>query len=269
MSKVSLVLISMNEEDFVPKFLESLKRQTRKPDEIILIDSSTDRTPELMKSHVSKVIYTPPKGCGHAREIGVKNSSGDILVFTDIDSILDPMWLEEMTRMFEDDKVSVVQGQVLFNSFGKEENTMWSKGLQEKGKYICGCNMAFRREVLEKIHFDSVYLDDIDIGYRVSKKYIIYGNKKAKILHYGASQREKNSSELWKRGVVYYTGWMQLIKKYKHPYWVARMLYNILMLLLNGNIKVFLFHVAMLVYVIFLEMLYLFKVCISKIFKLI
>jgi glycosyltransferase involved in cell wall biosynthesis len=252
--KVSLILVSKNEEKHVPKFLQSLKKQTRKPDEIILVDSSTDNTPNLMKPYVNKVIFTEPRGCGAARDIGVKNSKGDILVFTDIDAVLHPNWLEEMIKTFDNPEVNVVQGQVLFNSLNKEENSMWSKRLQEKGKYICGCNMAFRRKVLKEFHFDpNIYLDDIDMGYRISKKYIVYGNKKATVYHYGAKIRENDNVALWKRGVVYYTGWIQLVKKYKNPYWIARIGYNIIYLLYLGNIKVFCLHIAMLFNAIYLE----------------
>jgi hypothetical protein len=114
--------------------------------------------------------------------------------------------------------------------------------------------MAFRKKVLSEFHFDSnILLDDIDMGYRVSKKYIIYGNKKATVYHYGASLREESELDLWKRGVVYYTGWIQLIKKYKSPYWIARMSYNIVYLLCLGNVKVFCFHVAMLFDALYLE----------------
>jgi glycosyltransferase involved in cell wall biosynthesis len=265
--KVSLILISMNEEDCVPKFLESFKKQTRKPDEIILVDSSTDKTAKLMKPYVDKILFTPPKGCGAAREVGVKNSKGDILVFTDIDAILHPNWLENIVKTFNNPKINVVQGQVLFESLNKEESNMWSKGLPEKGKYLNGCNMAFRRKVLEEFPFDPhINLDDIEMGYRVSKKYIIYGNKNAIIYHYGAGKREYNKLDLWKRGIVYYRGWIELIIKYKNPYWIARMGYNMFYLLYLGKIRFFCFHIVMLFYATYSEVKdNIFKVCNEKI----
>lgn len=240
--KVSLILVSKNEEKHIPKFLESLKKQTRKPDEIILVDSSTDNTPKLMKPHVNKVIFTEPKGCCYARIIGIKNATGDIIVFTDIDAILYPNWLEELIKPFDDPEIKVIQGRIFTKNYrGIDERGIFSSDLQDKGKFICGCNIAFRKEVLVEFPLDPHQTwEDIELGYRISKKYFIYGARKAIIYHYGPSSfKERN---LWNSALWSGTGWSRILIKHKNLHWVMRIGYNILNVWRVHGFKAFLYY---------------------------
>lgn len=258
--KVSLVLVSKNEEEYVKKFFASLKKQTLKPDEVILVDSSSDNTAKIAKPFVDKLIVTPTKCAGHARNIGVKNSKGDIIVFTDVDTILHPDWLEELVKPFENPKVSVVQGQVFLRSYsGKNDKWMFSTGLKEEGRmYLNNCNSAFRRKVLKEFPLaNDINWDDIELGYRLSKKYIIYGCKGAKVYHYGSKMeiRFKTNKDIWDYSFKYSLGYLQILKKYKNMYWFLRIWYNIFGSFIfapNKKIgfKIFLFYVTSFFYIL-------------------
>lgn len=258
--KVSLVLISKNEEKHARKFFEYLKKQTRKPDEIILVDSSEDKTAKIAKPFVDKLIKTPTTCQAHARSIGIKISKGDIIVFTDIDAIPHPNWLEELVKPFKNPEVNVVQGQVFLKSYnGHGEKWLFTTGLKEWGKYLNHCNTAYRRKVLEEIPFDvNTVWDDPDMGYRVSKKYPIYGCKKAKVYHYDPRANlfiERGDEYLWKATLRLSYGWVYLIKKYKNSYWVLRSIYNIFSAAREGSFKIFVYYSAAFSYVIFLEII--------------
>ena len=263
-NKVSLILVSKNEEKNVKRFFNSLKKQSRKPDEIVLIDSSKDRTAEISKPFVDKLIKTPTNCAGHARSIGIKHSKGDIIVFTDIDVVPYPNWLEEITKCFENPDINVVQGQVFMKSYsGKNDKWLFSTGLREWGNRLCHCNTAYRRKVLEEIPFDpEQFWDDVEMSYRVSKKYKIYGCKAAKIYHYGAVVKSrtgnKSLKEFWDHMVFYSVGWIRILKKYKGSekiYWFLRMGFNVFGILREGTtgLKVFSYYILTLPYAWYLE----------------
>jgi glycosyltransferase involved in cell wall biosynthesis len=251
--KVSLILVSKDEEKHLPKFLSSLKKQTRKPDEIILVDSSSDKTPKIMKPYVDKIITVEPRGCCRARIIGINKSRGDIIVFADIDSILYPNWLEELVKPFSNPDIKVVQGRINSKSYdGKMDSGIFSSDLKEKGKFICGCNVAFRRSVLEEFPLDPYMTwEDIELGYRISKKYDIYGARNAIVHHYGASSFEERN--MWNSAVWSGVGWSRILLKHKNMYWFFRINYNIFNVLLVHGLKAFLLYTFAFYYALLME----------------
>ena len=226
MMKISLLLVSKDEEKFAKNFFESVQAQTRKPDEIILVDVSKDRTPEIAKPYVNKLILADRAGAGYQRGIAVKHSTGDILAFTDVDTVVDKHWLEELEKMFQNPEIHVVRGLVEWP--GKQH----SQELPTKGKRINHCNTAYRRHVLEEIPFDPNLSrgDDWDMGHRVSKKYTIHGCSTAKVTHFSLQKIG------WKNSKLYCKDWFALIKKYKSPYWLMRTGYNIFYPLKQGKV---------------------------------
>ena len=97
--KISVVIPALNEEKLLPKTLASLNQQTRKPDEIIVVDaSSTDKTAMLAKDAGAIVISIPKKTIGYSRQQGLFKATGDIVATTDADAILPPDWIERIER---------------------------------------------------------------------------------------------------------------------------------------------------------------------------
>lgn len=95
--KISVLIPAYNEQRYLPKTLESLKNLDRKPDEIIVIDgSSTDNTVNVAKNLGAKVITVPHRGIGYARQKGLEAASGDIIAFTDSDTIVPRDWLTKI-----------------------------------------------------------------------------------------------------------------------------------------------------------------------------
>jgi len=264
MMKVSLILTSKNEEKFAKKFFQAIKKQTKKPDEIILVDSSADRTAEIAKPFVDKLIKLDHSigakyrdAAGLQRNIGIKNSRGDIIVFTDLDAIPHPDWLEELTKPFENPNINVVQGQVFFHSYnGKREKGMFQAGLKEWGKYLNNCNAAFRRKVLKEFPLaNDIRWDDVELGYRISKKYIIYGNKKAKVYHYAVNFKER---DMWDSAFFSAIGWVRILKRYRKSlydttYWFFRIWYNIFCVIKAWGFKTFIYYCIAFFYALCLE----------------
>ncbi|MFO8015814.1 MAG: glycosyltransferase [Candidatus Woesearchaeota archaeon] len=103
--KISIIIPALNEEDYLPKLLESIKKQTMKDYEVIIADAgSKDRTVSIAKKHGAKVVRggMPAKG----RNNGAKAANGDFLFFFDADVILPKGFLgnayDEMQGRFLD-----------------------------------------------------------------------------------------------------------------------------------------------------------------------
>lgn len=173
---ISIIIPTKNNEDTIGELLLSLLNQTIKPDEIIVVDSSTDNTPEIVREYPVKMITAPAKGANHARNVGIKNSKGDILVFIDGDCKADKDWLKYIIQGFAKENIACVGGSVktlnLNNFIGLygelsifklmpiyDDDAVITKENFSKSKKPISANMAITREVFEKIgEFDEKYL---------------------------------------------------------------------------------------------------------------
>ncbi len=90
---VSVVIPAYNEEKLIGKTLETIKQQTYKKLEIIVVDNnSTDNTAKICREYDVTVIKEERKGVGYARQKGCMAAKGDIIVMSDADIIAPPDW---------------------------------------------------------------------------------------------------------------------------------------------------------------------------------
>lgn len=83
--KLTVSMITMNEEKAVAKVVNDIRRVA--PDaEILLVDSSRDRTAEIATNLGCRVIKQfPPQGYGPAMDRAVREANGDIVITLDCD----------------------------------------------------------------------------------------------------------------------------------------------------------------------------------------
>ena len=98
---LSIVIPSLNEEQYLPFLLDSIKNQTE-PNvfEVIVADAgSKDRTIEIAKRYECKIVKggLPAKG----RNEGAKVAKGDLLLFLDADTILPEDFFEKTLAEFK------------------------------------------------------------------------------------------------------------------------------------------------------------------------
>ncbi|MEM3489711.1 MAG: glycosyltransferase [Nitrososphaerota archaeon] len=108
--KVSLITTCLNEEKHLHSWFNSIMQQTRKPDELVIVDGgSTDRTIELLYELADKapfpvkIIQSNGANIARGRNIAIRNSSYQLIVCSDIGTILDKDWLLYMVVPFEID----------------------------------------------------------------------------------------------------------------------------------------------------------------------
>ncbi len=116
--RVSVVATVLNEEKSIPRLLESLLGQSRPPEEVIVVDGgSRDGTLAVLEQWAAegrlplRVHSCPGANISQGRNVAIADAQGPVVAVTDAGVRLDPHWLEELVRPFEqDDGVNVVAG---------------------------------------------------------------------------------------------------------------------------------------------------------------
>ncbi len=99
---LSIVIPTLNEEKFLPRLLESIKRQSFADYEIIVSDgNSTDNTKKIaLENNCKFVVDTEHHSPSWQRNNGAAIAQGDILLFLDADSVLKDGFLEKVVKEF-------------------------------------------------------------------------------------------------------------------------------------------------------------------------
>lgn len=107
---ISVVMITMNEEKAIANVVTDIKKYA--PDaEILIVDSSRDKTPDIAASLGVKVIRQfPPKGYGRAMDLALRSASGDVVVTLDCDNTYPAAMIPEMARYISESGYDIVDG---------------------------------------------------------------------------------------------------------------------------------------------------------------
>lgn len=174
---VSVIICTYNREKYLPLTLHSLKNQTvdKKKYEIIIVNNnSTDKTEEISKRFIEenpdlniKYVVETQRGLSAARNRGIKESDGEIIIFIDDDAEVTPNYVEEAVKFFQTyDDVDAMGGKIIPKyEDGKEPEWMsiflwglvtksdWGNKIRKYpySKYPPGCSMSFRKKIFDEI----------------------------------------------------------------------------------------------------------------------
>ena len=110
--KISIIIPTYNEEEYLPKLLYSIKEQEFNDYEIIIADAgSRDRTTEIAESYDCKVIEGGLPALG--RNNGAKIALGEFLLFLDSDVVLSAGYLESAIEEFEENELGIAITQII------------------------------------------------------------------------------------------------------------------------------------------------------------
>lgn len=228
---VSIMIPCYNEEKTIERCILSCLAQTVKLDQILVVnDSSTDRTPEILKQYKGKIhAIKTPKNTGNkssAQEYGLQFITSDIVVTTDGDTILDKDFAKEIVKEFDDPKVAAAGGYVRsmkYNWLTRCRAVDYSIG-QNLHKLaqsylgfmfvIPGAAGAFRTEIFKNyLTFDhDTITEDLDFTYKLHKLgFKIAYNRKAIVLTQDPATLKSyiNQMRRWFGG-----GWQNLVKHF-------------------------------------------------------
>ncbi|MCX6231084.1 MAG: glycosyltransferase family A protein [Bacteroidetes bacterium] len=119
MKDVSVVITSYNKGKLIQEALDSVKNQTFKNVEIIIIDDlSTDKDTllilaEIAKTDIKVILLDKNIGVSETRNIGIRQSEGKYILLLDGDDKIAPSYIEKAVKVLESNpEIKVVSSEV-------------------------------------------------------------------------------------------------------------------------------------------------------------
>lgn len=226
---VSIIIPTLNRKERLKEALLSLNSLDYPRDRleaVVVSDGSTDRTEKMIQALKKELNYNfiflkeKRVGISHAKNVAIKNSSGEIIVSTDDDCLFEKDWLKKLVAPFNDAKVGssggpdrAYQKENLFSLGANYAFTCFvgSGGVHGRpvpiqlGRFCpMGCNMAMRRSALNKVGlFDEKIApgEETDLVYRLEKAgYKITSVKEAFVWHRAIDNLGGFMRMIFKRG---------------------------------------------------------------------
>lgn len=151
-SVVSVIITTKNEQDVIENLLKSLKNQTYKKLEIILVDNnSSDLTVKIAKKYGIKVFTFGPERSTQ-RNFGAKKSKGKYLLFLDADMELSPSVIKECVKVAQEDQVSgiVIPEVSVAKNFWERVKAYERSFYNEEGDIVTDAARFFLKKVFLK-----------------------------------------------------------------------------------------------------------------------
>jgi len=184
---VSVIIVNYNGKRHLEKCLESLMNVDYAKYEVILVDNnSTDNSVEFVKNvHPSVIIIKLDNNYGFAEpnNIGAKNAKGELLLFLNNDTVVNPNFIREMVKVLNQDSEIAICQSLLLKPNGEVESSgdfidilgraYMSKEKETKVKEILsarGASMMVRKKMFWELGgFDKNFFasfEDIDLSWR-------------------------------------------------------------------------------------------------------
>ena len=192
---VSVVVPNWNGAHHLPTCLDSLRRQTFRPFEVIVVDNgSTDQSLELLAREYGEVqvlALSENRGFTGACNAGIRQAQGEFIALLNNDTEVDPRWLTEVAAAFHRHPQAglVASKMLLFDrrdvlhtagDIYRVDGVPGNRGVWQPdvGQYdreepvfsACGGSAAYRRSMLDQVGLldeDFFYsCEDVDLAWR-------------------------------------------------------------------------------------------------------
>jgi len=188
---VSIIVTVKNEEKKLKETLEALTRIDYPSYEVVLVDGgSNDGTINIAEKFPIKTIQASDSNPGQGRNVGVKNSSGEVVAFIDGDCLPERNWLRESVKLLKCEGVGGVGGPMIpyekSSYLSKTILNALSTFLANAGstnfvrykqarvvKNVPSCNAVYLRETFEEagsFSDEMRYCEDVDLNHKIMKK---------------------------------------------------------------------------------------------------
>lgn len=202
-----------SEIDKLSECIESLLNQDYPRYEIVVISESAEVS-EFVRDKFEddnivsvKDIDNPDGGVSVARNAAVNATNGEVIAYIDSDAVADKEWLRKLGSIYRNNNVLSVGGRAEPDWTGKRpkylpDEFLWLVGVTHRGhpedgsivRSTFGCNMSYRRSVLEKLKFSdnlgkehgyNLQGEEPELGIRMREKFNsgMYYSDSARVYH--------------------------------------------------------------------------------------
>jgi len=198
--KYSIIIPHYNDITLMEKLFESLKKQNLENIQVLIIDDYSkeenyEKLRSLAKEHKNIKVIRSEKNAGpaNARNIGIKHSNAEYLIFTDSDCIVSNNWIKTIEEFYKDkvNENKVLQGRVKImkssiigqcvsalgfpagGTIGFEK--IWPVNSKNETKQLVTCNCVIPKKIIEEVglfdtSFPVQFGEDTDLGLRIVEK---------------------------------------------------------------------------------------------------
>lgn len=254
--KIAFIIPTKDRPNDLRKMLESLAGQTKKPDQVIVVDSSTEPVEVICRQvngiHVDYIRWLREPSAAVQRNGGLVKLHQDIdlVCFFDDDQVLYPDAIEKMMVFwqaasdevggtsfnmanFDDKRPARMKKSRLADALGlyrREPGKVARSGWQSlygkvdrntRVEWLSSQAVVVRREILAKFQFDPFfkgysYLEDLDFSYSVSRLYTLVVVADALFNHY---PRYAERTDNYRFGLLEVRNRLYFVKKHKLSAW--------------------------------------------------
>jgi len=226
---VSAIIPVHNAGADLPRCLEALRRSSLPPAECIVVDDgSTDDSAAIAHAAGALVLATGRrKGPAHARNLGAKAASGDLLFFLDADVAVREDTIQRLAAHFQENPPADAAigsydddppgGGVISQYKNLQHHYVHQCGSEEANTFWTGCGMIRREVFFQAGGFDERFsapsIEDIELGYRLraaGRRIVL--EKRAMVKHYKRwTLASWLHTDIFLRGVP----WMELTLRHR------------------------------------------------------
>lgn len=225
--KFTIVIPCLNEEKYIGNCIDSIINQAYDNSliEIIVVDGgSSDRTPEILAEYQHKftglkILNNPEKITPKSLNIGIQNSTGDVIVILGAHTILDSQFVSLNNKFLSEKEVKVsggtqinvgktykqnLIGLVMSMPFGiSSASYRWSKKEQFVDTVVYA---AYRKEIFDEIgYFEENFSisEDAEINWRIRQKgYKIFYSPMIKTYYFPRSKITGFLRQIFRYGIL-------------------------------------------------------------------
>lgn len=216
---VSIIIPTFNEECVITNLLVSIKKQSYKKVEVIVVDdASSDRTVKIASKYTSHVYNRSHAERSVQRNFGASKAKGDYLFILDADMELSENVIEECVEKTLKEKnigVIAIPEKSIANTFWEKVKAFERSIYNKEGDKTTDAGRFFDRKAFEKVGgYDETITgpEDWDLPERILKAEYKQGRIKSKIFHF---ERVPNPIRLAKKKYYYALTSYRYLKKHE------------------------------------------------------
>jgi cellulose synthase/poly-beta-1,6-N-acetylglucosamine synthase-like glycosyltransferase len=178
---VAVIVAAHDEEAVIERRIENLKAldyPADRLDVVVVSDASSDRTEELAERAGARVIRNPRGGKVAAQDLGVRETSSDVVAFTDANATWAPDALRKLVRALADPDVAYVCGQLKLQApdGSNREGAYWRYELLTRdaesrlGSVTGGNGAIYALRRADYVEVDPRYGHDLSLPYLLVRR---------------------------------------------------------------------------------------------------